>query len=69
MATKKKGWIAKATANSHGQFRAKAKAAGMTTAAYAAKETKPGAKVDAKTKRQANLAKILMRLGKKRKKG
>jgi len=49
-------WIAKATANSHGQFRAKAKAAGMSTRAYADKEAgAPG-----KTGKQARLAKTLM---------
>jgi hypothetical protein len=35
MAAPKKKWIAGATSNSHGQFAAKAKKAGMSTAAYA----------------------------------
>jgi hypothetical protein len=49
-------WIAKATSNSHGQFRAKAQAAGMSTKAYANKEAgAPG-----KTGKQARLAKTLM---------
>jgi len=49
-------WIAKATSNSHGQFRAKAKKAGMSTKAYARKEAgKPG-----KTGKQARLAETLM---------
>ena len=37
MAAKKSNWIAGATKNSHGQFAAKAKAAGMSTSAYAQK--------------------------------
>lgn len=51
-----KHWIAKATANAHGQFAAKAKAAGMSTAAYAKKEA--GAK--GKLGKQARLAETLM---------
>lgn len=62
-----KNWIAGATANSHGQFKAKAQKAGMSTAAYAAKEAgAPG-----KTGKQARLAQTLMGLskgGKKKKK-
>lgn len=49
-------WIAGATKNSHGQFRAKAKAAGMSTRAYANKE----ASAPGKTGKQARLAKALM---------
>jgi hypothetical protein len=46
----------KAVSNSHGQFRAKAKAAGMSTRAYADKEAgAPG-----KLGKQARLAKTLM---------
>lgn len=53
-------WIAGATANSHGQFKAKAKAAGMTTREAADKwATKPGL-----TGKQARLAKTLMGLNK-----
>lgn len=50
-------WMEKATANSHGQFAAKAKKAGMSTGAYASKES--GAK--GKTGKQARLAQTLMR--------
>lgn len=51
-----KKWIAKATSNAHGQFAAKAKAAGMSTHAYAEKEKgAPG-----KTGKQARLALTLM---------
>ena len=45
-----------------GAFRAKAKAAGMSTSAYAAKVTKPGSSASTTTKRQANLAKTLGKL-------
>lgn len=48
-------WIAKATANSHGQFKAKAHKAGMSTMEAAQKwASKPG-----KTGAQARLAKTL----------
>ena len=46
-------WMEKAFANSHGQFKAKAKAAGKTTAQMAAN---PGKGASTKTKRQAALA-------------
>lgn len=55
MAEKKK-WIKGATANSHGQFRKKAEAAGMSTHAYAEKEKDAGGLVG----KQANLALNLM---------
>lgn len=56
MAGKKKNWIKDATANSHGQFKAKAKAAGETTRQFAAdKADAPG-----KTGAQARLAQNLM---------
>jgi hypothetical protein len=58
MAFTKKGatGLNSAVANSHGQFRAKAKAAGMSTRAYARKEEHaPG-----KTGQQARLAETLM---------
>lgn len=58
----KKKWMAKAFANSHGQFKAKADAAGMSTGAYAAHEL-ASKKASAKTKKQANLAKIGMKYG------
>lgn len=58
-------FIAKATANSHGQFRGKAKAAGMSTAAYAKKKAHaPGV-----TGKQARLAATLMGLNKGKKPG
>ena len=53
-------WMEKAFANSHGQFKAKAKAAGKSTAAMAAN---PGKNASTKTKRQANLAKIGAKYG------
>ncbi len=49
-------WMGKAFANAHGQFKAKAKAADMGTAAYARMVTKKGSHASTKTKRQANLA-------------
>lgn len=56
-----KKWIAAATANSHGQFKAKAQKAGMSTADYAHKmQHAPG-----KTGKQARLASTLMGLNKK----
>jgi hypothetical protein len=55
-------WMEKAFANSHGQFKAKAKAAGKSTKAFANEPHK------GKTARQANLAKTAMKinLGKSR---
>lgn len=53
-------WMEKAFANSHGQFKAKAKAAGKTTAEMAAN---PGKNASTKTKRQANLAKLGAKYG------
>ena len=38
-------WIAKATSKNKGKFSAKAKRAGMSTAAYAAKEKNAGGKL------------------------
>lgn len=56
-----KQWIAKADENAHGQFRAKAKKAGMSTRMFAQKEKNaPG-----KTGKQARLASTLMGLNKK----
>lgn len=58
-------WIKKATANSHGQFKAKAKAAGMTTSAFAKKEEgAPGI-----LGKEARLAETLMGLPHKKSKG
>ncbi len=62
----KKKWIGKATSKNKGAFSAKAKRAGMSTAAYANKVTKPGSKASTKTKRQANLAKTLGKVRKKK---
>ena len=45
-----------------GAFSKKAKNAGMSTAAYANKVTKPSSKASTTTKRQANLAKTLSKL-------
>ena len=57
-----KKWMQKAFSNSHGQFSAKAKKAGMSTGAYASKVAKsPTATTHAK--RQANLAKLGMKYG------
>ena len=61
-----KNWIAKATANSHGQFSAKAKRAGMSTSAYASKVLKKGSKASAATKKQAVLARNLSKARKGR---
>lgn len=53
-------FIAKATANSHGQFKAKAQKAGMSTADFASKmASAPG-----RLGKQARLAKTLMGLNK-----
>ena len=58
----KKGFVSKATSNSHGQFRAKAEKAGETTREFAReKEHAPG-----KLVKQARLAETLMGLGKRR---
>lgn len=65
MAPKKK-WIAGATKNAHGQFRAKAQAAGMSTSAYASKVLRKGSHASTKTKRQAALAQTLGKMRKKR---
>jgi len=66
MARKKKKWI-KGAIKRPGAFRAKAKKAGMSTSAYAKKVTKKGSKASARTKRQANLAKTLKKMRKKKK--
>jgi hypothetical protein len=55
MAERKK-WIGKATANSHGQFRAKAEAAGKTTREFA----KEKEHASGNTGEQARLAETLM---------
>jgi len=56
-------WIQKAIKHP-GAFTKKAKAAGMSTGAYAAKVTKAGSKASTQTKRQANLAKTLRKMHK-----
>lgn len=60
-------WMEKAFANSHGQFKAKAKRAGKSTSAYANAVTKKGSKASTKTKRQANLAKTAAKVNRRRK--
>lgn len=61
MADKPHKFIKKATANAHGQFRAKAEAAGKTTREFAAeKADAPG-----KLGKQARLAETLMSMNKK----
>ena len=58
-------WIQKAIKRK-GAFKAKAKRAGMSTAKYASKVTKKGSKASTRTKRQANLAKTLGKLRRKK---
>lgn len=58
-------WIEKATANSHGQFAAKAKSDKMSTSAYASKVKSGKIKASPVTKKQANLASTLMGMSKK----
>jgi hypothetical protein len=45
-----------------GAFKAKAKAAGMSTSAFASKVTKKGSGASTQTKRQANLAKTFAKM-------
>ena len=59
-------WI-KGAVKRPGAFRAKAKKAGMSTAAYANKVTKKGSNASATTKRQANLAKTFSKIRPKKK--
>ena len=58
-------WIQKAIKRP-GDFRRKAKRAGMSVSAYARKVIKKGSKASARTKRQASLAKTLRKLRKKK---
>lgn len=51
-------WIAKATSKNKGKFSAKAKRAGMSTAAYARKEAGAGGTLG----KEANLAETLARV-------
>lgn len=53
---KSKKWMSKAFANSHGQFKAKAAKAGMSTGAFARRALAEGSHASTKTKRQAALA-------------
>lgn len=55
-------WIQQATSNSHGQFAAKAKKAGMSTAAFAKKESGASGKLG----KQARLAETLSKMRKKK---
>ena len=60
-------WIQEATSKHPGAFSKKAQEAGMTTAEYAAKVTANPDEYDPKTVKQANLAKTLTKLRKKKK--
>lgn len=62
MATKPKKWIQGATKNAHGQFAAKAKAAGMSTRAYAQSKKNASGVLG----KQARLALTLMGMNKKK---
>lgn len=53
-------WIAGATKNAHGQFRAKAQRAGKSTRAFANQVIANPGKYDSKTVQQAHLARTLM---------
>jgi hypothetical protein len=62
-----KNWIKGAINPAHkGQFKAKAEAAGETTAQYAADVTAPGSQADSTTRAQGFLAKNLMHLNRKK---
>jgi hypothetical protein len=60
-------WMAKAYANAHGQFKAKAKAAGKSVKGYTAAVLKPKSRASTKTKRQANLVRTTTRINARRK--
>lgn len=62
---KQEKWIQKAIKRP-GALTQKAKKAGMSLDEFIAKVTKPGSKADARTKRQANLAKTLRKLARRR---
>lgn len=59
-------FIQQATAHAHGQFRAKAKKAGMTTEAFAHHVMANPDQHDSTTRHQAQLALTLMGLSRKR---
>lgn len=64
-----KHWMAKAFANAHGQFKAKASAAGKSTAGFARSVLKEGSHATTKTKRQAALAERGMEASHKKSRG
>lgn len=66
MAAKKKNWIQGAVKRP-GAFTAKAKKAGMSVQAYAAKVSANPKAYDARTVKQANLAKTFKKMAGKRK--
>jgi len=57
-----KNWI-KGAISRPGALTRKAKSAGMSVSEFANKATRPGSKASTQTKRQANLAKTLRKLG------
>jgi len=57
-----KNWI-KDAVKRPGALTRKAKSAGMSVSEFANKATRPGSKASTQTKRQANLAKTLRKLG------
>lgn len=61
-------WIQEAVSEHPGAFSKKAKKAGMSTAEYVSKVTSNPAEYDKKTVKQANLAKTLSKLRKKKNK-
>lgn len=61
-----KKWMKKAFANAHGQFKAKARRAGKSTAGYARSVLKKGSRASTKLKREANLARIGAKYGGRR---
>ena len=61
-----KKWIQEAVSEHPGAFSKKAKEAGMSTSAYAAKVTANPDEYDKKSVKQANLAKTLTKLRKKK---
>jgi len=63
---KKKKWIQSAVKRP-GAFGAKAKKAGMTTAAFSRKVLASGSRYSARTKRQARLAQTLTKMRRKKK--
>jgi hypothetical protein len=60
-------WIQKATSKNKGVFKKKAEDAGMSTDAYARQVTKKGSTASTKTREEANLAKTLAKMRKKKK--